>query len=75
MVSPRHEAWLCIGLGLDRRACRIHPEDLIADRRNLKSYEKRYLASLARNIDVAKLMNEPDFEEYIDALRWLFEDP
>ena len=75
VVTPRHESWLCIGLGLNREACRSHPEDLIVRSHNLKSYEKRYLAKLAREIDVAKLMSEQDFREYIDAIEWLCRDP
>jgi len=74
-VNPRHESWLCIGLGLERGKCRQIPEDIIVRERRLKSYEKRYLAQLARYIDTSKLGSEEDFKEYLKALEWLTKDP
>ena len=74
-VIPRHESWLCIGLGIRASACRSYPEDAIVRARKLKSYQKEYLAKFAEDMDVRKLMSEGDFMEYVKAIKWLFEDP
>ncbi len=69
-VEPMHEAWLCIGLGGDRRICRRDP--IQAVQRLLNSYyEKRMLAKLAPRIHVEILIGERDFDEYLDCLKWL----
>ncbi|GAB6947150.1 hypothetical protein JCM16161A_12800 [Vulcanisaeta sp. JCM 16161] len=73
LVQPKHEAWLCIGLGFDKIKCRKQPEDVL--RYNKGNYEKRYLAEWANNVDIGKLRNEPDFQDYLDALNWLLKDP
>ena len=75
IVAPRHEAWLCIGLGLDPRHCRKNPEDTIVRARSLKAYEKHHLARLADQIDPRRLQGQPDFSEYLEALQWLEKDP
>ena len=75
IVAPRHEAWLCIGLGLDPHHCRENPEDTIVRARGLKAYEKHYLARLADQIDPGRLQGQPDFNEYLEALQWLEMDP
>ncbi len=75
VVEPRHEAWLCIGLGLDPSRCRSTPEELIARARRLKSYEKHHLAKLAREVDIERLLRCSDFREYVSALEWLLRDP
>ncbi|RFA94662.1 hypothetical protein [Pyrobaculum aerophilum] len=33
VVDPRHEAWLCMGLGHEAEKCRTSPEDVIARNR------------------------------------------
>jgi len=70
-VSPMHEAWLCIGLGYDRRGCRSDPVGVLRSR----GYEKRHLGQWAGQMGVNRLMPERDFGEYLDALRWLARDP
>jgi len=75
VVIPRHESWLCIGLGLRASACRNHPEDAIVRARGLKSYSKEHLGKLAKHADVRKLMGEKDFRKYVDAIKWVLEDP
>ncbi len=75
VVEPRHETWLCIGLGLDPHRCRAAPEDLIARARNLRTYEKHHLAKLAKNMDTQRLASLRDFREYLEAIEWLARDP
>ena len=75
IAEPRHEAWLCIGLGLDPNRCRSIPEELIVRARRLKSYEKRHLAELARDVNIERLMRCNDFREYVSAINWLLGDP
>jgi len=70
-VSPMHEAWLCIGLGYDRRSCRSDPVGVLRS----EKYEKRHLGQWAERMSVDQLMSERDFGEYLDALRWLARDP
>jgi len=70
VVHPRHEAWLCIGLGGDRSKCRSSPEDEIS--RIHKPYDnKSRLARYAEQIDVSRLLGEDDFRRYLDYLKWL----
>jgi len=69
VVVPRHEAWLCIGLGFDAARCRNSPEHVLSMERG--RYEKRHLAEWVREIDVERLMWEGDFIDYVAALRWL----
>jgi len=73
VVDPRHEAWLCIGLGLDAAKCRTSPEEAIQRVRG--EYDKYRLGEWARYVDVRHLAGEPDFRDYADAIRWLREDP
>jgi hypothetical protein len=73
-VNPRHEAWLCIGLGLDRRNCRRDPEALI-ERAIGGKYRKNMLAKLARRVDAGNLFGEKDFSEYVNVLRELLQEP
>jgi len=70
VVEPMHEAWLCIGLGLDRVKCRSDP---VAEITRSKSgvYEKHLLGKLASQVDIDRLLSEDDFRDYIDALKWL----
>ena len=74
VVRPRHEAWLCIGLGLSRDKCRKDPESAIEGLIG-KPYEKRFLSkanSLADSrFDPARLEKENDFIRYVKALEWL----
>jgi len=71
VVHPRHEAWLCIGLGGDRSKCRSSPEDAISRILNEPYDDKSLLARLAERIDVSRLLGEDDFSEYLDYLKWL----
>ena len=73
-VNPKHEAWLCIGIGGDRRACRSRPEDTIS-RIIGRPYEKYMLSSLTSRLNIEPLLTEEDFEEYVNALKWLINDP
>lgn len=73
-VEPLHEAWLCIGLGGDRRACRRDPETVLSRLRNMH-YEKRCLERWADHVNIDNLMHEPDFKIYVERLKWLAEDP
>ena len=73
-VNPMHEAWLCIGLGGDRRVCRQDPIGALSRLRG-DYYEKRYLGEWASRVDIGNLMPEQDFGEYLSALRWLVQDP
>ena len=74
-VDPRHEAWLCIGLGGDRRGCRVSPEEVLSRLRRTRYESKRYLEEWANGIEVRYLLNEPDFRSYLECLGWLSEDP
>jgi hypothetical protein len=73
VVEPRHEAWLCIGLGGDRKKCRSNPEDVISRIKN-NQYEKWRLGDWARDVDIGNLLGESDFKEYIQGVKWLLED-
>jgi len=66
-VNPRHEAWLCIGLGGDRSSCRANPEREI-ERITRRSYEKYHLARYARRVEVERLLDLDDFREYLKVL-------
>ncbi len=72
-VIPMHEAWLCIGLGGDKRVCRQDPIGALIRLRG--GYDKRYLGEWASQVDIGNLMPEQDFGEYLSALRWLVQDP
>ncbi len=77
LVNPRHEAWLCIGLGLARRGvgeCRDSPEDLI-ERHVGAPYTKPMLARLSRRVSIDLLLRFEDFQAYVGALRELTGDP
>lgn len=52
-VSPMHEAWLCIGLGYDRRSCRSDPVGVLRS----EKYEKRHLGQWAERMSVDQLMS------------------
>jgi hypothetical protein len=43
VVEPKHEAWLCIGLGGERKKCRSSPEEVISRIKNTQ-YSKRRLS-------------------------------
>jgi hypothetical protein len=73
VVEPKHEAWLCIGLGGDKRKCRNNPEEVISGIKN-DEYKKERLSGWARDIEINYLLNESDFEEYIQGVKWLLED-
>jgi len=70
VVEPMHEAWLCIGLCGSPRRCRNDPIGELSHRLG-RPYEKRYLARLAKEIDINKLRGEHDFEKYVEQLNWL----
>lgn len=70
-VDPRHEAWLCIGLGGDPKKCRQTPEYTIS-RIKKKQYDwKGYLAEWANDIKIDYLLNENDFKTYVKKLTQL----
>ena len=76
VVKPRHESWLCIGLGGSRNQCRSRPEEalvrMLIDRGlRIKYYEKSMLTRFAKQINIDLLLSENDFREYIEGLRWL----
>jgi len=73
VVEPRHEAWLCIGLGGKREKCRSKPEEVISRIKN-ELYEKRRLSDWARDVEIEYLLDESDFKEYIQKVRWLLEN-
>jgi len=72
IVDPRHEAWLCIGMGLDRGSCRSDPE-LEISKAIGTDYEKRMLGKLATRVSIESLLEEPDFQSYLEGLRWLLD--
>jgi hypothetical protein len=74
-VEPRHEAWLCVGLGGDKPSCRRNPELELCRLRGVVEYRKEYLGEWADRLDVTKLLDEPDFKRYLDHLRWIMEEP
>lgn len=80
-IDPMHEAWLCIGLGGKRNKCRSRPKDEI-EKIIGKPYDKYMLCKIVKNMDrkrlnsfINNLLNEQDFREYIDHLKWLINDP
>ncbi|MEB3846167.1 MAG: hypothetical protein GSR83_03865 [Desulfurococcales archaeon] len=73
-VDPRHETWLCIGMGLDPRKCRRNPEAVIERHLNTV-YEKRMLSTLSSKTSIDHLMNKNDFKKYIKELKRLLNDP
>ncbi len=73
-VDPRHEAWLCIGMGLDPRKCRRNPEAVIERHLNTV-YEKRMLSTLSSKISIDHLLDKTDFKKYIKELKKLLNDP
>ncbi|ABL89098.1 hypothetical protein Pisl_1951 [Pyrobaculum islandicum DSM 4184] len=68
VVHPRHEKWLCMGLG--GGSCSADPESGL-DRVLGRVYKKDDLGKLADRIDVERLLSEGDFREYVEGLRWL----
>ncbi|WP_231818735.1 hypothetical protein [Thermoproteus tenax] len=68
VVHPRHEKWLCMGLG--GRSCNSDPESEL-DRILGRVYKKDELAKQAGRLNVEGLMSDGDFREYIEGLRWL----
>jgi len=75
LVNPRHETWLCMGLGGDRTRCRQDPEHELRKLRDVRDYRKEYLNKWAKDIDVHKLLEEHDFRKYIEVLKQLEQDP
>ena len=73
-VHPRHEAWLCMGIGGDKKACRNDPESVIS-RLIRRRYEKYMLSSMANRVDIRRLLGENDFQKYVSLLKWLVKDP
>jgi hypothetical protein len=74
-VEPKHEAWLCIGLGGNRSHCHWNPELELCKLRRVVEYRKEYLGDWADSLDVNKLLGEHDFQRYLNHLRWIIEDP
>ena len=72
VVDPRHEAWLCIGMGLGRGSCRSDPE-LEISKAIGTDYEKHMLGKLAARVSIESLLGEPDFQSYLEGLRWLLD--
>ncbi len=54
LADPRHEAWLCLGLGGSPSTCRSRPEDFLS-RRVGAPFDKKMLEVLAKNVDVGRL--------------------
>jgi hypothetical protein len=75
LVNPRHETWLCMGLGGDRTRCRQDPEHELRKLRDVRDYRKEYLNKWAKDINVHKLLEEHDFRKYIEVLKQLEQDP
>jgi type I site-specific restriction-modification system R (restriction) subunit len=73
VVEPRHEAWLCIGLGGDRKKCRSNPEEVISRIKN-NQYKKWKLSDWAQDVDISNFLSESDFKDYIQGVKWLLED-
>jgi len=71
-IHPKHEAWLCIGIGLNKQKCRADSISEIQRSRNLV-YDKHLLADLAGQINIDNLLLENDFREYVNSLIWLTE--
>ncbi len=74
VINPCHEAWLCIGLGIGRAACRSDPKAAI-ERISNTIYSKRYLAQWAEKMDISRLEKEGDFRKYRELLDQLIIDP
>lgn len=71
VIHPMHEAWLCIGLGVKPGKCRNSPIEEIQIKIG-KPYGKPMLGKLAQRIKIQPLLKERDFQEYIDAIKWLY---
>lgn len=69
-VDPKHEAWLCVGLGLKPSKCASNPE-LELEHYLGKPYEKHHLSTLAPRINLGYLSKRKDFKEYVESLKWL----
>ncbi len=70
VVRPMHDAWLCIGLGGKSSKCRNDPKKTL-EKILGRPYTKDQLARLADKVDAQRLLEEDDFKEYIDGLKWL----
>ena len=70
-VEPRHEKWLCVGLGLGNCSSPEHSLSRMLGR----PYEKRDLEKLAHRVRVERLRRLRDFREYEKAIEWLCNDP
>jgi len=71
VVQPKHETWLCIGLGGDRPRCRDDPTYELSRLLNKPYDEKSLLAKYVELIDITKLLTEKDFKDYLNNLTWL----
>lgn len=71
VVQPKHETWLCIGLGGDRPRCRHDPIYELSRLLNKPYDDKSLLAKYVELIDITKLLTEKDFKDYLDNLTWL----
>jgi type II secretory pathway component GspD/PulD (secretin) len=74
-VDPKHESWLCIGLGGDRVKCRQDPEHELRRLKSVRDYSKDYLSKWAKDVDVSRLRGETDFKDYENKLKQLEQDP
>jgi len=72
-VEPKHEAWLCIGLGGNKLSCRRDPVFELCKLRNVTEFKKEYLGKWANRLDITKLLDESDFNRYLDYLRWIMD--
>ncbi len=70
VIHPMHEAWLCIGLGGKRNACRNNPIEEIMKITN-RYYTKPELSRLVNRVNIRLLLSEQDFIEYIEVVKWL----
>ncbi len=81
VIDPRHEKWLCIGIGGSHAKCSSDPENeimrILRGQRGLrvKSYSKDFLSRHANKININVLLREKDFREYLNAIKWLISDP
>ncbi|MEB3861385.1 MAG: hypothetical protein GSR84_04105 [Desulfurococcales archaeon] len=76
VVEPLHEAWVCLGLGGHRAICRSGKGAIRFIETTLGvRYEKRLLEKIPkmRGFTFSRLIEEHDFQAYIQSLKWLLD--
>lgn len=68
VVEPRHEAWLCTGLGYEPQGCRRRPEEHLVRQSGMKSWSKQLLGKWASRIEPRRLLTLSDFQDYVRVL-------